>query len=230
MKLIFDIGFNHSAFTDVCFEKYPNTQVVAVEANPNLCTKVNTNNFVLINGLVSDKDDELIDFFVEPRADGISTASTNFIKNSRFTKGSRLMEGPKGFHKWNSPIKIPSITLDTLVDHYGIPDLVKIDVEGYEYTVLKGLTKKIKDICFEWHEEFSEDLFKIVKHLKNIGYTSFGIIGYFDEGDKFEEVTFSDMGDPYLEYPKSFYTFEELKTHRFLNTERRINYGMMFTK
>jgi tRNA G46 methylase TrmB len=36
MNLIFDIGFNVGEFTQTCFNKYPNCNVVAVEANPTL--------------------------------------------------------------------------------------------------------------------------------------------------------------------------------------------------
>ena len=227
MKLIFDIGFNHGEFTNACFSKFPNTQLVAVEANPHLCNKDNNDNFVLVNRLVSDKDDSDIDFFIEHNADGISTASPEFMNNSRFTKGSKYITTTNN-HNWSDAVKIPSITLDKLIENYGTPDLIKVDVEGYEYNVLKGLTKQAKDICFEYHEEMDEEVFKIVEHLESIGYNNFGMIGYFDEGDIFEEVTHSDKGDPYLEYPKSFHTFKELKVDRFLNRDRRVNYGMMF--
>ena len=161
MKLIFDVGFNHGEFTDACFKKFPNTQVVAIEANPNLCTKDSNDNFALINRLVSDKDDEEIDFFIEHNADGISTASPEFMSNSRFTKGSKYITTTNN-HNWSNAVKIPSITLDNLIEYYGTPDLIKVDVEGYEYTVLKGLTKQAKDICFEYHEEMDEEIFKIV--------------------------------------------------------------------
>jgi hypothetical protein len=117
-----------------------------------------------------------------------------------------------------------------MIERYGMPDLIKIDVEGYEYNVLSGLTQKANDICFEWHEEESESLYKILQHLQNIGYTQFGVIGWFDEGDVFEKATFSDKGDPYLEYPKSFYSLDELELDKLINPSRRVNYGMFFAK
>ena len=62
------------------------------------------------------------------------------------------------------------------------------------------------------------------------GYEQFGVIGWFDEGDVFEKATFSDKGDPYLEYPKNFYTLEDLELDKLINPERRVNYGMFFAK
>ena len=117
-----------------------------------------------------------------------------------------------------------------MIKEYGDPELIKVDVEGYEYTVLKGLTKKVGEICFEWHEEEYNNLLKIAKHLENIGYTEFGVIGWFDEGDVFEKATFSPKGDPYLEYPKNFYSWEDLDIEKLINVDRRVNYGMFFAK
>jgi FkbM family methyltransferase len=233
MNLIFDIGFNVGEFTQTCFNKYKNCNVIAVEANPTLVGTASphffTNyNFTLHNNLVSDKEGDEIDFYISPVATGVSTASTEFMQNSRFTKGSKNL--PENSITWNEPIKIQSITIDSMIERYGMPDLIKIDVEGYEYNVLSGLTQKANDICFEWHEEESESLYKILQHLQNIGYTQFGVIGWFDEGDVFEKATFSDKGDPYLEYPKNFYTLDELELDKLLNPTRRVNYGMFFAK
>jgi len=178
--------------------------------------------------LVSEKTNEEINFYVSPNTTGVSTASTQFMENSRFTKGSKNLE--KNSIKWEAPIKVQSITIDSMIERYGVPDLIKIDVEGYELSVLKGLTQKANDICWEWHEEENDTLFKSLEHLQSIGYTQFGIIGYFDEGDVFEKATFSDKGDPYLEYPKNFYSLEDLELYKLINPERRVNYGMFFAK
>ena len=53
---------------------------------------------------------------------------------------------------------------------------------------------------------------------------------YFEEGNIFEKVTFSDKGDPYLQYPNNFYTLEDLELDKLINPERRVNYGMFFAK
>jgi FkbM family methyltransferase len=233
MNLIFDIGFNVGEFSQTCFNKYKDCNVIAVEANPNLCNSVSqhffTNyNFSLLNNLVSNKEDEEIDFYISHATTGVSTASTEFMNNSRFTQGSKNL--PQNSVSWAPPVKVQSTTLDAMIERYGMPDLIKIDVEGYELNVLSGLTQKANDICFEWHEEEKDNLYKILNHLQNLGYEQFGVIGWFDEGDVFEKATFSDKGDPYLEYPKNFYTLENLELDKLINPERRVNYGMFFAK
>jgi FkbM family methyltransferase len=233
MNLIFDIGFNVGEFTQTCFNKYKDCSVIAVEANPNLANNASphffTNyNFSLLNNVVSNVEGEEIDFYISHNATGVSTASTEFMENSRFTKGSKHL-GENSIN-WAAPIKVQSITVDSMIERYGMPDLIKIDVEGYEYNVLSGLTQKANHICFEWHEEEKDNLYKILEHLQRLGYDQFGVIGWFDEGDVFEKATFSDKGDPYLEYPKNFYTLENLELDKLINPERRVNYGMFFAK
>lgn len=57
--------------------------------------------------------------------------------------------------KWNENIsftkKVPvtTITLDQLIENYGVPEFIKIDVEGFEEKVLRGLSQKIQFLSFE---------------------------------------------------------------------------------
>lgn len=48
-------------------------------------------------------------------------------------------------------IEIPIVTLDSLIDQYGLPDFLKIDTEGHEAEVLRGLTHRIPALSFEFH-------------------------------------------------------------------------------
>ena len=52
--------------------------------------------------------------------------------------------------KWNRPIPVKSTTLDALVERFGVPSFVKIDVEGAEPHVLTGLTCPLPALSFEY--------------------------------------------------------------------------------
>ena len=231
MNLVFDIGFNRGEFTHECLRKYPDCRIVGIEANPVLCKDAPRHpNLTIVHAVASDRADEKVEFFIEPAQDGISTASKTFMENSRFTKGSSNLHPNSA--RWLAPIEVESTTVDTIIEEYGTPSLIKIDVEGYEYNVVKGLNQKSGQICFEWHEEEYDNLLKIVEHLQTIGYKEFGMIGYLEEGDIFEKITYSFKGDPYLEEPKEYFSWEELKEEidKFCKPERRVDYGMMWCK
>ncbi len=51
---------------------------------------------------------------------------------------------------WNKVIKMEMTTLDLLLKEYGVPVFIKVDVEGFELEVLKGLTSPIRCISFEY--------------------------------------------------------------------------------
>ena len=231
MNLIFDIGFNRGEFTHECFRKYPKCKIVGVEANLRLCEDAPRHpNLTINHAVATDKIDQKVEFFIEPGQDGISTASKSFMENSRFTKGSLYLH-PNSAH-WLPPIEVNSTTVDNIIDRFGKPSLIKIDVEGYEYEVIRGLNQKSGQICFEWHEEGYDILLKTISHLRSIGYEKFGMIGYMEEGDVFERVTYSEKGDPYLEEPNEYFSWEELKEEMdtFCKPERRVDYGMIWCK
>ena len=75
--------------------------------------------------------------------------------------------------KWEKKIDIEITTLDSLIDTYGEPNYIKIDVEGYEFNVIKGLSKKVGIISFEVTSEFFNDALNCLEYLKKLGYKKF---------------------------------------------------------
>lgn len=72
-------------------------------------------------------------------------------------------------YSWENKKVVPMTTLDRLIDMYGTPSFVKVDVEGFEHEVMKGLSKPIRFISFEFTPEFIDSTFKCIEHLESLG-------------------------------------------------------------
>jgi len=68
---------------------------------------------------------------------------------------------------------VPVTTLDKLINKYGNPVYCKIDVEGFEFHVLRGLSQPIKNISFEFTPEYIEVALDSIKHLITLGSVQF---------------------------------------------------------
>lgn len=65
--------------------------------------------------------------------------------------------------------EVAIVTLDELILAFGIPSFIKIDVEGYETMVIKGLSHKIPMLVFEANlPEFMAETMACVKQLSAI--------------------------------------------------------------
>lgn len=100
--------------------------------------------------------------------------------------------------RWNTKvayqkeIKIETTTLDHLIKKYGTPYFIKIDVEGFENEVLKGLTQHIHFISIEClYPDFKNELAEIIERLERQGRSlSFNVS--IDE--KLQFTRFEDKG------------------------------------
>ena len=80
------------------------------------------------------------------------------VKNIRFKQAN-----------WNDKIEVEVTTLDEMIEKYGKPAFCKIDVEGFEIEVLKGLTQPIGTISFEFTiPEFVDKAIDGVNYLKKL--------------------------------------------------------------
>ena len=147
--------------------KENNLNIYAIESNPSYCDIIkknieenNLSNVTLINAALSDKNEDL---FVSKES-----VNTNNFKES---------------------IKIRSKTLDEICNEFSItPDILKIDVHGFEGKVLNGfkqnLNNNAKIILLELHsnkylKEYSDsNKRKIIEFLINQNYHCF-VVPYF---------------------------------------------------
>ncbi|MBC7432951.1 MAG: FkbM family methyltransferase [Rubritepida sp.] len=73
----------------------------------------------------------------------VATASDAFIAAAQGAPG---WEG----QRWDRAMTLPVTTLDALIATHGMPAFVKIDVEGFEATVLAGLSVAPRALSFEF--------------------------------------------------------------------------------
>jgi FkbM family methyltransferase len=73
----------------------------------------------------------------------VTTASPDFVAAA---DGAGGWEG----QVWDTTVEVPCTTLDALVAEHGSPAFAKIDVEGFEATVLAGLSRPLPALSFEF--------------------------------------------------------------------------------
>jgi len=74
----------------------------------------------------------------------------------------------------SNTVQVEATTLDSLMEKYGEPFHIKIDVEGYELEVVSGLSKRVGSIQFEYIMENFEDMtVPVIQKLEQLGYDKF---------------------------------------------------------
>jgi FkbM family methyltransferase len=163
--IYFDIGANYGNRINP-IENIGLSKIIAVEPQKDCCDYLRKNFkdiTVLQNGIGAKAETKT---FYKSSDSVLSSFSKEFIDK---TKDSRFAG-----NTWNNTEEIEIITLDTLVEKYGVPNFVKVDVEGFEVEVFKGLTKKLKVISFEYTvPELFDNIPIIINKLHSLGECTF---------------------------------------------------------
>ncbi len=157
-SLIFDIGANIGEYTKV-FHRFG--RVIAIEPQSYLAKLLRqrfykNNNITIIQKGVAEKEG-IEKILINSGNRGISSFRKDDTYQNKFVG-----------EKADASSEIEMTTLDNLIKDYGLPEFIKIDVEGYESKVLKGLHSKVKLISFEFGTDFLEDLKQCIDLITKI--------------------------------------------------------------
>lgn len=134
--LVFDIGANLGQKSEIFLGL--GARVVALEPNPN-CAPLLQRDFpeltLLQQAVGREAGKGSLTF-----ANTISTASMRQDWHGLQYRDGELQE-----------VDVPITTLDKLIAEYGVPKFCKIDVEGFELEVIRGLSQPIPVITLEYH-------------------------------------------------------------------------------
>jgi FkbM family methyltransferase len=70
---------------------------------------------------------------------------------------------------WDRKATVEVSTLDRLIAEHGSPAFVKIDVGGFEYEVVKGLSRPVRALSLEYAPEAQGSMRRCLDHLDRLG-------------------------------------------------------------
>lgn len=165
--LCFDVGANIGNRVDIFLKL--GGKVVAIEPEKACCKELlkrfkDNPNFTLIQKGLGEQEGTIQ--LMVSTVSTTSSMSTEWV--DRVKKSGRFAT-----LNWDQKVTVPLTTLDSLIKQYGKPAFCKIDVEGFELQVLKGLSSPLPMISFEFTPEFIESTICSIRHLKGIGMDHF---------------------------------------------------------
>jgi FkbM family methyltransferase len=168
--LVFDVGANLGNYSALFLEK--KAKIIAVEPQSYcvdfLKLRFGNNPGVKIIHCGLGAKEEVKELMV-------SSAHTLSSFNKEWVDGVNKTERFKPSNAvWEKKEKIAMRTLDGLIGEFGLPSYLKIDVEGYEKEVLRGLHQPVKVVSFEFTiPELANDAVECVHLLTKIGEYEF---------------------------------------------------------
>ena len=161
--IVFDVGANVGNRTKIFFKL--GAIVIAIEPQEE-CTKFlnkiySKNNKVIIIAKALGKTNETKEMLISD-ATTISSLSEEWV---RAVQQSGRFAG----NEWTKTQFVQTTTLDSLIAEYGSPAFIKIDVEGFEYQVVQGLSRPVNMLSVEFTPEYIDSTFHCIEYLSELG-------------------------------------------------------------
>lgn len=167
--LVFDVGANVGLKTDlylgcgahvICFEPQPGCISI-------LNQKYKGNPRVFVEGIGLAAQEGRMELFLCTEVNALSTFSKEQREESRFFEHG---------YEWDRQVTVPVSTLDAMIQKHGKPNYCKIDVENFEYEVVKGLNLAIPYLSFECNTEQWSIGKQCIERLVSLGYDRFNYV------------------------------------------------------
>jgi len=172
--LVFDIGANKGNKTKAFLAL--GCKVVCVEPEKKCLETLhyrykNNPEVIIVNKGVSDKEGEMT-LHVQEFRSGYNTLSDKWVDALEHNGDAKLADN----NPFTNQYQVAITTLDKLIEELGNPFYIKIDVEGLELNVIKGLSSPVPFITFEANlPEFLSETIEIVNIIDSLsgGKTTF---------------------------------------------------------
>lgn len=159
--LVFDVGANMGNLSKVF--RAIGARVVAFEPQSHCASFLGAafagdKRFALEQFALSNKEGELTMHLSESHV--LSTLDIEWME--RMNRGGRFA------HQWDRTEVVRVTTLDKAIEKHGLPAFIKIDVEGHEYSVVRGLSHPVSHLSLEFASESLDRIGQCVDHLDTL--------------------------------------------------------------
>jgi FkbM family methyltransferase len=168
-EFVFDIGANNG--DDAAEYLNRGCRVVAVEANPALCVElrdrfasdISAGQLVLVDKAISPRHS--VTLYVNSSDHGWGTILPSYAEHGARLRGTV------------TPVEVATITLIDLIRTYGVPNRVKIDIEGADIECIGSLlgADLPAHLSIERPKSLADQLLALAL-MRRIGYTRFAFV------------------------------------------------------
>lgn len=180
--LVFDVGANMGNRSKIF--RAIGARVIAFEPQ-SYCARFlaaafsGDRSYTLVQSALSDAEGELTMHLSEAHV--LSTLDTEWM--DRMNKGGRFA------NQWDKTEQVRVTTLDKSIEKFGIPAFIKIDVEGHEFNVVKGLLHPIRLLSMEFASESLDSINMCVDRLDALAQYEYRLS--FGESMRFDNPAWS---------------------------------------